>query len=353
MIIKFCATRIYGSKDQYGEIPHTYNGAVNPITIENYPAQGEQLIIHLGAIPEVILQAHTMANARNKILLETMFGGVHYPNIDEAVCEEVARPGNKPDITQFNWYVTFLVTKSFEIDGSLEQQIEVLNEQIQKFDAYSVEHFDLVTTYLTTVMDTSLFSNIFIQDRVFFSTPTKEMLYLPKSTSNAEVAIRRSESAVDGQAIESLIKCVTALPKGRHKWLNTFNHWYVTGIREKDTWKGFQWNFLALEILTNKLASNFYSKIVTSLHFKDRGSNELPFAELFWEQSRMPLKSKFAIVATYLCPETAIGDLQLFSEYKAIRNKISHGVIVLESDIPRSLPEFVTKYLTAAVKKLY
>lgn len=345
-------TRIYGTKNQYGDTPRTYHG-VNPITLENYPTPGEEVNIHFGGIPGHILYAHRRGNATGSVILRAMFGGETFADIQDAVTQESSRPEYQLDTEKFNWYITFVLKRAREITDGAQALGQELDSILNEFKTYSREQFDLITSLLPVVVERDLFTNLLIQDRVFFTLPGREIAYLPESKMSASGMVIRPEDAFDGESVQRFLMMIADHSSGQHQWLRSIKYWYVNAIRETDRWKRFQWSFLALEILTNKITNMYRNEIISSLQLNKRTATDIPIAELVWEKSRQPLLSKFAMIASYLCPDEATQDVNLFVTYKRVRDDISHGEIVSEDDLPRDVDRLVTKYLIAAIHKIY
>jgi hypothetical protein len=131
-------------------------------------------------------------------------------------------------------------------------------------------------------------------------------------------------------------------------------HWRVQALLEKDPWKRFAWTFNGLEILVNKLSARLRPELLRSLLLAKDGDvvdEKLPLDELVWEASRMPLKAKFALVASVLFPGAAIEDTDTFGVLKKARDDMAHGALRSEDELPVSAAETLfEKYLGGAIK---
>jgi hypothetical protein len=108
-------------------------------------------------------------------------------------------------------------------------------------------------------------------------------------------------------------------------------------------------------MLTHKLSVRLRQTFLDRLALKDAGDqrigDELPLDEVVWRPERMPLKAKFAVVASILFPESASEDTKTFGELKDARDGVAHGTVRRESELPNSACETLfEKYLAGAIK---
>jgi hypothetical protein len=137
-------------------------------------------------------------------------------------------------------------------------------------------------------------------------------------------------------------------------WLRRVAHWYLAMLDTEDRWKRFQWGFLALEVLTHKLADRVRPAALQALQLTGADDCQAPYQVLepiIWEQKRMPLGSQFALVAAYLSPTTAEDDVGAFRTVRKARDAISHGEPIDPGDLPiQHVEELLPRYFELALK---
>ena len=364
MKITLQAVRMYGSKDQYGQTPLSCpsNG---PIILDNFPGKRERSLIFLGAPPESVLIANKVRKAIGIVALGGIFGKAPNPEVERDILikRKLGELTDSPKVSDYNWYITIIVEREVDVTNAdiansefLWLNLEKSLEKDKEFESYASQHIDLLATYASTIIEPTFFEKVVIDDHVFFSAAGRESFGLPCFSSSGNFSTTRSMESLNSEKLKQLLQNVAVLPQNRHQWLNTIKHWRLTAIREKDPWKRFLWNFLALEVLTHELADMLYAEVISNLCLRVRGQSDIesgpiPISELVRDKKRLPLRAKFAIVALGLFPDSATADVEDFIKAKDARDKLSHGALKEAAELPIStVSALLEKYLAGAVK---
>lgn len=220
----------------------------------------------------------------------------------------------------------------------------------------SSPHIDLVATLLATVIDSEFFEKPIVEDQVFFSATGRETFGLPRFSGQASLTVKRGLANLDIDRLEELLAAADSIPSRHHHWLKGVKHRFLNGTRETDPWKRFLWNYLALEILTHKLAGEFYESLGRELSLRlgpdlYLEGNNLPISELLWAKERLPVTAKFTILALKLFPESATDDVESFKTCKEARDALSHGSLTDTERLPTNrVRSLLERYIAAAVR---
>jgi hypothetical protein len=226
----------------------------------------------------------------------------------------------------------------------------------KNFPSYAFPYIDIISTYISTIIDPTFLRESVIDNHVFFSAVGRESFGIPLFSGSADVAVTKSIESLNLEKLQQLLQNIALLPLNQHQWLNTISHWRLAALKEKDQWKRFLWSFLTLEILTHKLSDLLYDEVISKLVLSGNSCSEqetvhIPISELIWSKERLPLRAKFAIVALGLSPDSATADVENFINVKVARDKLSHGAIKDVTELPLSIVNsLLDKYLTCAVK---
>ena len=362
MKVTVVVTRIYGSGDQYGKEPRL-RPAGAPLTFGGFPDSASTAAIDFGPVPDAIVDAERGRRALGRMMLANVFGGSAPPTTPserfEAALREVE---NEPLFTEFNWYVTITVTKELEtkddstedLDFALTRDAFDLADQAR---AYASEPLDTLTAVAASVSDPQAFSHLVLDDRVLLFVPGKRAAGVPVLTSSAKASVTRGDESLSQLARRiSVLQALDLHAAAGHTWIAKVAHWRVQLLVETDPWKRFLWAFVALEILTHKLFDHFEMDVVSRLRLegeRDILDADLPLAHLVWERERAPLAARFALVAIALFPETSSDDASRFRELKKARDRLSHGSLREEGELPVPLAtELLEKYLSGSIKRI-
>lgn len=148
---------------------------------------------------------------------------------------------------------------------------------------------------------------------------------------------------------------LSTLPAQRHDWLHRVAHWDLAALIERDRLKRFLWSFFALETLTQRMSKQLYSSVVDSLHYESDSSamnrSSTAIENLIWEHQRMPLSSRFSIMALAFYPDLADEDTSTFRRLKQARDNLAHGDPQTIDDLPvNEVRRLLERYIHAAAK---
>lgn len=362
MKITLQAVRVYGSKSQYGSTP-LLCPTDGPIALERYPRGGERCLVLLGAPPESILRANQVRRAIGRVALHGLFGRAPDPEAERELLIEKAleEDAGGPAASDYNWYVTIVLERVANVtDGSVANRGYLwldIGEAMRletELLPYARPYIDLLATGLTTLLDWTFFEEVTLEDRVFFSVPDHESFGLPEFSVSASASVIKSGRSLDTGRLRQLLQGVASLRQSERHWLSSVNHWHLAALRERDPWKRFLWSFLAMEILTNKLADALYDDVVGGLRLDGNAHSALKtpaISEIAVPKRQLPLAGKFAIVALGLFPDSATKDLTDFRKVKSARDKLSHGDLREERHLATpTLLGLLQKYMAAAVQ---
>jgi hypothetical protein len=360
MEVKIVCARVYATDDQYGEAPREQPAGV-PLTFTDFPRAGEEVTVDLGSVPTEIVEANRVRRAIGGVMIRNLVGEGGEPlTLQQRVDKVLAEGPPGTELEECNWYVTLALSRVIDVpdDQIADTDFAFLNEPFGLVDElvdYARPHLDAVAVMASTIIDPRAFGEIALDDRVLFFSEGKRPAGVPVMTAGAVglVVTRGGESLAQlTQRIELLAGVDPA--ELANSGLGSVAHWRVQALLEKDPWKRFSWTFNGLEILVNKLSAGLRPEFLKSLRLAE-GSEivepELPLDEIVWESSRMPLKAKFALVASALFPESATEDTETFGQLKRARDDVAHGTLRNEDDLPVSACETLfEKYLGGAIK---
>lgn len=107
----------------------------------------------------------------------------------------------------------------------------------------------------------------------------------------------------------------------------------------------------------HKLFKMLRKPALTALEEGGKGSEpqqDSLLEELAWEEGRVPIRWRFALVARYLTPDSAAADLATFQMVLKARNQISHGEPIEPTQLPiAEAQNLLSRYveLTLALEK--
>lgn len=364
MVVTLHAVRVYGSQSQYGSKPR-YNPPGSPIILENYPLKGEKVLVYLGEPPQWIFRANQVCRHIGKHMLGKMLAPLYEPqaerdlSIKEALGDENSYAIKSED---YNWYVVIIVERQVDVEDTnvtesrycwLEPTVLLQNNDL--FLAYTTKHLDAIATYVSTVIDPLFFSNLILNDRIFFSALGHETFGFPQFSVSGSASVSKSLISLQVEELDQLLKEIRIIPESRRNQLDKVMSLYWAAVRESDQLKKFLWGFFALELLSNKLYDQFHGQVLSNLRMKinereDHSYVSVP-ASLIWKPKNLnfPLETKFTIVALKLCPETSVTDSDNFTIVNRARNDLAHRGLV--DDLPNVILDLLLKrYIAAAIR---
>lgn len=328
--------RVWGTKDQYGPKPR-----IRPcprLSLKDFPRKGDDSHILLGAPSEIILRANKTARALGRTMLMGLFGSSARNKLDPdiEIQKKIISPDNSFARSDHNWYITITSERIVEIPDSQNQSSEYLwiasRQALELEKEHSIdlkENLDLLTTYLSTHFQKSFFETAVVEDRFVLLAKGKKPLGWPKlGVGDASVSIPSTMESLKLDKLNELLDMLRDAAEAQHEWLKTVKHWRVASLRESDRWKQFQWGFLALEVLTNKLSDSVYGV----------------------EKKKKSLLTRFKVIAHDLSVSSAEADVKTFVELKEARDLVAHGFdIVRPDDLPLvPLMSLLDRYLSLA-----
>jgi hypothetical protein len=207
---------------------------------------------------------------------------------------------------------------------------------------------DLLAACVSSVLPRSFLQDLVIQDRVVFSDAIRVPFALPQlQMGTPTLSLTRSDQSLRIPKLQRRLAALQRAARQKRYQLDSVFKWRLSALVERDRWKQFDWAFLALEILTQVMSKHLYKQVTARLRFGNRGGD--PIGDLVWSKERLPLRSKFAIMALALSADTAAQDVRTFSAVKKARDEMSHGNITSADALPIGpVLELLDKYFDAA-----
>jgi len=360
--VRVAVVRIFGTNDQYGDEPQTRPPGL-PIVFEGFPESGASVQVEMGPVPSEIVEAERMRHAIGRTMLEALVGGERNPPTGpERVRQSFEEITEAALLGDYNWYTTLVLERTLslterpgvELDFFLPEKFWELEREAP----VAAPALDVVTSIVSTIVDPGIFDNLVLDDRIHLFAEGKRPSGIPVFGGGGSATVTRGGSAPEmlGRRID-LLKTVDPSQLATQEWLNRVAHWRVQSLRERDPWKKFLWSFLALEILTNKLFDARRDDLLGQLRLLDAGGAVVPgtppLEELAWARERAPLRSRFALVASDLFPDSARDDVREFASANGARGRLAHGAIRNPDELPiGGTQTLLDKYFTGAVKTL-
>jgi hypothetical protein len=359
MEVTITCARVYASDDKYGETPRE-RPAGAPLRFSDFPAVGEAVTIDLGPVPDEIVEADRMRRGIGGAMLSVLGGGEEGLTFQERVDRALSDGAADDALEQREWYATVTLSRVVEVPDELVTDTDFAfvhpkSGLADEIVAYAKPHLDAVVTMTSTIIDPRVFAEVVLDDRVLIFIEGKRPGGFPVMRGSANLSVTRGGESVDQLQRQIELLRGSDLAELARSGLASVAHWRVQALQETDPWKRFSWTFLGLEMLTHKLSGRLRQPFLDRLAFKDSREqpvdHDLPLDEVVWRSERMPLKAKFALVASILFPESAREDTETFGELKDARDGVAHGTVRSESELPTSACETLfEKYLAGALK---
>jgi hypothetical protein len=268
----------------------------------------------------------------------------------------------------WKWFTTISIEKDIEIDDKYFVQeyksswlnIEIIPDLTEIFRNEIEIYFDRIAIYLSFHMDKEFF-----QEKILSETFFKKRGFYPTSYYDGVSSVILSRSTEDLKELnikgfKKIIKAIAKISNKDHERFDKTLFWYFSSKDETDRWKKFQWAFLGLEILINKLAKETYEKFISI----DVEKSNLKILEeykilldndnkIFVEYSDLNLVQKFILVTINLFGEISEENLKDFRKAKKARDNMSHGSINENDELPiPSVNKILWIYLQKSFPKL-
>ncbi len=372
MKISIQSYRIYGSKKHYRqESPRT--PSAKPLVISNYPQANEKSEIILGEFPkdyEIAFQARKafVRSLADSFIIQANREGED--NVfDDYIQKTIETSELKVSEEDWNCYITFIIDKEIEIEDEYIKNRKYLwlNARIatqlkEEFHQYCQLYLDRLTSLGIIVFGEDIISNIVVEDEIFCAPDKMPFSQFEIKGGEASISLELDpiEEKLDQKTIENLLNNFCKLSSRVHKFFDSARHWYLAAEKETDPWKRFMWGFLVMEILASKISNQLYDHVMGSLTIEyDAIDNDddrkiepwISLKELYPPKDRLNLTQKFTIMAIGLKSKTILKDIEAFKKIKKSRDRLSHGDLKNESELP--LHEFLPllrRYFVEAIK---
>lgn len=351
------AIRIYASDSQWGK-DSRWTPDDQPFEVRDFPAPGCLASVSLGEVPTVVReQLHQRKALANAMAARFIGEGDTLDQIVEAELKTVPVPA----YDEHDWYVTLM----FDCPSHIPEG-PTTNPERAWWDYKSAEPvyaafrkeagqvLDVLAAHASGVIGQEFFENLVTDpDLLLILADARPLTFIPKVTGKATATVIKGIENFPAYDLDLRIRSLTAESWDEHAWLRRAVEWYVTSLSTTDRWRLFQASWLALEVLTHKLAARYRDGVLNQLTFPLHSSPSDALRELAWSKERAPLTAKFVVVALTLVPEDAVKDLQEFKVVKDARDALSHGSIADPDELPiAQLQQLVRKYIDVALQRL-
>jgi hypothetical protein len=321
----------------------------------------------LGRPEESILSANKTRRALGILFLASALGqtGSTPDEQDTFVKSKIENDDQSLKASDFNWFITIIIERTLNLSEWFVPQKKYFwikaskaNELDRTFKEYASPYIDLIAATMSSVIDPKFLDNVTLEDRVFFFSNNLEPFGVPHYTGSGSAFISRNMESFNLQRFEKLYQSIPII-QNQCRWLDTLKYWRLAALTEQDRYKQFLWSFLALEILTNKMAYILYDDVTKRLCFSENEAliPRVPctiLTEILIPRERLTLKGKFTVMGLGLSPETIDDDLKSFVEAKKARDLFSHGAIIDADNLPNStVASLLQKYFVAAIEHIF
>lgn len=355
MKIVLRAIRIYGSTSYYAS-PGPASDSTATLRFEKLKSMNARFVIHAGTVPDSALDAIRRRRAMSQVQIDLIHslltGGTMERNDYEARFREKlsSLPAHTFD-SRYEWFFTLVIDQDYDIDDStvnpgafLWVDPRSLDTVASGFRSQAVKNLNFLAVYAATEMDSIFLEEVLIEDQIFVLAQDRDALPWPFFTAGGGTATASvGRAALDVNRLDVVLDAAASMSSQQHSWLEPISYWYLRALRERDPWKQFVWGFTTLEILCNKLWDTHYDNVLGNISFSAQGSATgaspgSAISKLVWpkDPGRVPLSAKFALLALALTPDTASADSDQFTAVKKVRDKITHGEIFPEDQLPRA-----------------
>ncbi|WP_414468383.1 hypothetical protein [Methanobacterium sp. ACI-7] len=370
MKVKLQFFRVYCSKFGYAS-KSRFITSKDPIKIKFKLEDNDSLIV-LGKRCNSIFEASnvTLANAM-RIINSSPYENNDFKKeltpkeLDIAIEKELKELNKDTETLDCNFYVTIIIEKEVDISEEffVNSKYFWLNDQKalsldKQFRNYASDKADFIAATISIYISNWVFQKIAVNG-IFFSAEGKQTFGVPVFQMNGEF-----NHILNGYELEDLfgfLNNMNSIPKCLEELLDLVMHYKVATLREKDPFKSFIFNFLALEILINKIFDLIPKTKLNDMNLIDFILSldvNRSLTKEKWKNGKKRksylknLGIKFAIISYLLSPGTALNDYNAFNGFKSIRNDIAHGNVKLNYlKFPiAELDALLNQYLTLILK---
>ena len=334
--------RVYGTHDQYGTPPRTAPPEM-PITLTDYPSTGELAAVYFGPAPDLVIEAYANRRAIGMLFLQALARSPECTDMSpmEIVEHFRADPELHFPINHWNWFTTLVIERSVDVDDSaiadrphywLQPAIVAALEA--DFESEARPHLDRLASAVAAVTRPGLLTDL-VHSGVYFFAHDRAPFGDPKPSLSATASITSPMEQFPASEVQAALQQLARSPEATLRTLDSVRHWYLEARKEKDRWKRFLWSFLALEIMTRKLSKQFLAEVIGRFRLDTiEGIEPELLASLIPEHERLPLVAQFIVMSLALSPATTAADQLKFKAVKKARDRLSHGDLRSEEELP-------------------
>jgi len=344
--------RAYGSASRYGDAPRQAPRG-SPITLVNFPKTPWLTSVTLGEPVLWVLDAVRVRRVFARTALTGAFGRAQSgQGPREQIDEMLLDPMIGPNADDWNWWTTITCERELDLPDDEWTQMPFMwiswsraEELAQDARRDLGDVVDLIAASVSGLVPNVIDSSPVV-DGVCFRRAGKTPFQLPTVTAGTPtVSVASPLERLD------VTQLTRQLRRGRPalQQLHTVAYWWARAIGEADDWRRFMFQFVALEILTNKLAKAAQEAVLPQLRYLALGQASIPPAALTANDG--DLSGRFAVAALLLAPTTAVEDTREFERLKQARDRVAHGSADLGTALP-SADRLLGRYLPLALEYL-
>jgi hypothetical protein len=279
------AIRIYGSQSWWGP-DSRWMPPGSPFVSPDLPASGDQLAVHLGAVPdEVALQLRDRDALADAILDRTVDGAP--VTLTEAAAARRLRAA--PSFDGEEWYVTITLDHQGELEDAAEPISEefwwdqseavALNARFREDATLAIDSAAVVVA--TSIGGEYLETLVTERDVTLLLTEHRPVSFVPVLRGSARASVGRSEESFPDHALGACLGRLSSAPAAD---LRAPLAHYVSALRDRDRWRSFQSRCMALEVLARKVGSARRTEVLGRLDELDDCADAV--ALLLWDGSQ-------------------------------------------------------------------
>lgn len=248
--------RAYGTHGYYGRGPRE-TPEESPIVLPNFPKKPWTTTVALGDAIPWVLEACRLGRVITRTALTGSFGRAQSGDDDREVRALLADPSVGPNRDDWSWWVTIMCERRVEVpdDDWLERPYFWISPTVAGDLADHARReidsaLDVLAATIAGCVRNVVDSRPVI-DALYFRAPDRPAFPPLKVTMGTPtISVSSPASSLDVKGLGRALRDSRAA-LGQ---LRSVAYWWARSIEESDDWKRFDFQFLALEILTNKLA---------------------------------------------------------------------------------------------------
>lgn len=346
MKTKLHCYKVYGSTESYSgkefEMP-----SGSPIIIDDFSQENITIKLHVGDIScelkDAVIINQALANGNPLIPTDA-------PRLkgDDLISLALEQNRTKNIFTNKRWVLAIEAVIEIEVP---EEKLPNMGKHFWLDVNYARDTWKNYQNQLRSSFDNIMgfvipyigeeFVDSLITDHYYYEPIHDEhgIFTFPEYSGSCRMWSQRSIESIDVESITKILIKLKDEPK-KLKFINTVRHWYLNTVNETDQWKIFLWSFWGLEVLSKKYQDRYYDKIKgdtpteQGLISDGHSFGAHVLQSLLPEKSRVPLIASFAIMSTILNPNNSNLDTKHFKKLVKLRNSLSHGQAIDESQLP-------------------